>query len=360
MKQIFTIIALLCAIYYASAQPFYTTTTPQNKNAIIEEFTGVKCSNCPAGHTELATILSNHPGRAFGIAYHPTNSNYTTPYSGDPDFRRAYLDAFYSTPFCGTSRFMPSAFINRVEVSGEKIQSRPAWAGMVNTVLGQSSPLNVGLTSSYNSGTSTLSVTVEVYFTSTVTDALTVYVMLAENNLTSQQSGATETYTHKHTFRESLVTQQWGESIPAPTTSGSLFTKTYTFNNATTSYNMSNCEVSVFVRNASSEEIISGNQAPVGSSTGSIELSQGIYSLNVYPNPMNDQSVIAFSLLNSEKVHYNIYSLSGKLIYTEDLGTLNTGEHFIEMNAAENLASGLYFLQLQTGNSLKTIKISKQ
>jgi hypothetical protein len=79
----------------------YVSTEPQNKNAILEEFTGVRCPNCPAGHQVMAGILDDNPGRAFCVAYHPYNSSYTEPYSGDPDFRRNYPNAFYSTPYCG-------------------------------------------------------------------------------------------------------------------------------------------------------------------------------------------------------------------------------------------------------------------
>lgn len=91
----------------------YVSTEPLNKNTILEEFTGVQCSNCPAGHQVAASILQNNPGRAFVICYHPYNSSYTAPYPGNPDFRRTYPNAFYTVPYCGSSRFMPSAFINR-------------------------------------------------------------------------------------------------------------------------------------------------------------------------------------------------------------------------------------------------------
>ncbi len=124
----------------------YVSPEPQNKNAILEEFTGVRCPNCPAGHLIAATILANNPGRAFLVAYHPFGSNYTTPYAGDPDFRRQYPVSFYSVPYCGSTRFMPSAFINReLWNNGERIQRRTTWTNYTNQILDESSPVNIGI-----------------------------------------------------------------------------------------------------------------------------------------------------------------------------------------------------------------------
>lgn len=245
----------------------YVSTEPLNKNAILEEFTGVRCPNCPAGHQVAANILAANPGRAFVMGCHPGNSSYTQPYGSDPDFRRTYLNAFYTTPYCGTSRFMPSAFISRrVWGNGERIQSRTVWANYCDVIMAESSPLNVGLSSTYNDATNTLDVTVEVYYTADVTQDTYIYCELAENDLIAQQSGGSASYVHKHVFRESFV-DQWGDLIPGPTTQGTLVVFNYSFDNTTAQYVMDNCELLAFVVDGDNDEIISGNGAAVGEST---------------------------------------------------------------------------------------------
>jgi PKD repeat protein len=265
MKPIFTLLVMLFVSSVLIAQN-YVSTEPQNKNAILEEFTGVSCPNCPAGHTVMAGILASNPGRAFCVAYHPSNSSYTSPYPGEPDFRRTYPNAFYSTPYCGSSRFMPSSFINRREYGGERLQSRTAWENYANGIMTEASPANMGMATSYDMINQMLSITVEIYCTGDITDNISIYVLLSENNLTSTQSGGGTNYTHKHTFREAFV-GQWGDPIGELTTQGSLITYEYEWSAAGSGYLMSNCEVLAFIENQATGEVITGVGVHVGEQT---------------------------------------------------------------------------------------------
>jgi hypothetical protein len=257
MKKLILLFAMSFFAVILIAQN-YVSTEPQNKNAILEEFTGVTCPNCPAGHTVMAAILAANPNDAFCVAYHPSNSSYTTPYPGDPDFRRAYADVFYATPYCGSSRFMPSSFIaRRVWGNGDRLQSRGEWTPYANTIMAEASPANMGLSTSFDFVSQILNITVEVYYTEDMTDDNHIYVYLSENDLVSQQSGATGQYTHKHTFRESFV-DQWGDLITEPTTQGSLVTLEYSWSALASGYIMGNCEVLAFIENQTNGKIITG------------------------------------------------------------------------------------------------------
>ena len=245
----------------------YVPVEPLNKNIIYEEFTGVRCPNCPSGHSTMAQILADNPGRAFVVAYHPYNSSYTLPYAGDPDFRRHYADSLYMTPWCGTSRYMPSAFVNRrMWVPNERLADRTNWVTYGNTIKAQPSPLNVGMATSYNNSTNTLTVIVDVYYTANVTGTHNLMVTLAENNLVAQQSGGSANYIHKHTFRESFV-GQWGDFLSENAQAGTFFRQQFTFNNSTTNYIMDNCELMAFVISNASDEVISGIGCAVGDTT---------------------------------------------------------------------------------------------
>ena len=242
----------------------YVSPELADKNVILEEFTGVNCPNCPSGHQTAASILANNPGRAFVIAYHPFNSNFTTPYAGEPDFRRNFANAFYSTPYCGTSRFMPSAFINREKwADNERIQSRTSWVAYTNQIIAETSPLNVGISSTYNNISGQLEIAVEVYFTSDVMEIVSLNVALSENGLISTQSGGGSNYEHKHTFREAF-TEQWGDIISSPTTTGSYLTFNFTFDNNTQNYNMEKCDVVAHIYDLDNGLVISGIGAEVG------------------------------------------------------------------------------------------------
>jgi PKD repeat protein len=264
-KNLLLAIFVLAMVFQSIAQSFVST-EPQDKNVILEEFTGVKCPNCPQGHQVAAQILNDNPGRVWAISFHPYNSSYTLPYAGDPDFRRHHPDSLYMTPYCGSSRFMPSAFINRRTYAGEKIQSRTVWANYTTQHLAEPSPVNVGLSTSYDEDTKQLEIMLEIYYTDNVTDENTINVLFTESGIIAQQSGGTTNYVHHHIFRETF-TSQWGDIINEPTSQGSFIQKTYTFDNTAEEYNMEECEVIAYIVNSVSEEVVSGIGCHVGETT---------------------------------------------------------------------------------------------
>ncbi len=255
---------LLLQISNTARGQFYADTLPANKNVVVEEFTAVHCFFCPAGHALLDSLISENPGRVFGVAMHPSNTSYTAPYAGSPDFRRSYPDAFFSVPFATDSlRFFPGAFVNRREWEPGRRERHPEdWRAETDTVLAESSPLNVGLHVIYDPGTLTFTVVTEVYYTDTVTFPHTLYVYLTEDSLIAEQNNGGVSYVHNHIFRESL-TAQWGDSIGGFTLPGSLFTDTLYFSDLSSAYVWPQCHFTAMVRNASDEEIVNAMQAPV-------------------------------------------------------------------------------------------------
>lgn len=341
----FTIITVLLFININLLAQQDVGTSPENRNVILEEFTGVRCSSCPNGHAVAESIMAANPDDVFVIAYHPSNSGFTNPIGDDPDFGRTFPNAFFSTSYAGSSLYMPGAFINRQDFyySGElqKLQSSGFWSGYSNLVMAFSSPLNVGLNATYNSGSEILTVDVEVYYTSSVSDANTINVVLLENNLQSQQYGVTGLYTHKHTFREAL-TAQWGDSISS-TTATSLNSFTFTFDNSTQNYVMENCEVVAFVYNLTTTEVVSGFGVDVDFISGTNELSNR--AVSVYPNPTNGLlNIIAEDLLKIE-----VYDMYGKKVQITN-NTVDLSEYL----------EGLYLIKVQTTEGSFTKKVIKK
>jgi hypothetical protein len=286
--------AFLC---YSGRAQVLTDTLPHNKNAVIEEFTAVHCSYCPAGHRLLDSIMSENPGRVISIAMHPANafSNYTTPYPGSQDFRRSYLNAFFTMPFVHDSiRFFPGAFINRRQWRPNKReQFTDKWRQYTTTILNEYSPVNIGLSEVYDASTGSLSVDVEIYYTDTVDYTCTLYLFLSEDSLVAEQNNGGVNYIHNHVFREAL-TQQWGDTIALQANKKTLVTKHYNFNNTTSLYDIPSCHLSALVRNAVNGEIITGKSI----NCDNIILSAGQkssedFGFSIFPNP-------AFEILEIE------------------------------------------------------------
>ncbi|MBC8266164.1 MAG: Omp28-related outer membrane protein [Flavobacteriales bacterium] len=272
MKKSTLIIIFMSVVYNSSAQTIVYTDVG-SKHVVIEEFTGIKCGNCPQGHAELESIISSNPaGMVHTISYNPTNSSYTDPgTTGGTDFRRQFTDAFYTASYCSPSsgsRYMPSAFINRrIQVNGDILQSRSEWAPYASTISAETAPLNIGLKSVYNSVSQNLTIDVEVYFTSTINSSTSVYILISEDSLTSTyQAGSSAStsnpYIYKHTFRENISNGQWGDPITSGTTQGSLYSNQYVFDLTTTidQINIENAHVLAFVVDdaSNSKEIYTG------------------------------------------------------------------------------------------------------
>ncbi len=259
MKKISTLFFTLMMIVLASYSQTITTTNPLNKNAILEEYTGIHCQYCPQGHAIAHAILEANPGRAVAIAIH--QGSFATPGAGEPDYRTPFGDPLAAqTNLSG----YPAGTVNRhIFAGGITALNRGDWTNDCNIIMGEPSPVNVGVASSFDSITRLLTVDVELYYTANSTVPTNyINVALLQDHVFGPQTGgnAGNNYEHMHMLRY-LVTGQWGDAVTT-TSAGTLVTRTYTYT-VPAAYNsvpcvVSNCQVAVFV-SESHQEIISGD-----------------------------------------------------------------------------------------------------
>ncbi len=265
MKKTFTSLSAALLLMGASQAQTIVTTTPQYKNAVLEEYTGIYCGYCPDGHLIASTLKSNNPGRVVLVNIH--EGGYATPSGNDPDFRTSWGAALASD--AGVSAY-PTGTVNRHLFSGSALaMSRGAWVSSSETIMNEVSPVNIGATSSYNSGTGELTIDVEAYYTSNSATATNyLNVVLIQDSLLGPQSGGTSynptnyvgsDYVHSHMLRD-MVTGQWGDPI-STTTQGSLYTNQYVYTPPTDinglPVDISNCHLAIYI-SESQQEIYTG------------------------------------------------------------------------------------------------------
>jgi photosystem II stability/assembly factor-like uncharacterized protein len=78
-----------------------------------------------------------------------------------------------------------------------------------------------------------------------------------------------------------------------------------------------------------------------------------------FPNPFNPKTTIRFSIPSSSRITLKVYNVLGKEVATLIDQPLESGEHVVNFDAA-NLASGIYFYQLQAGDFVQTKKMIVQ
>ena len=75
-----------------------------------------------------------------------------------------------------------------------------------------------------------------------------------------------------------------------------------------------------------------------------------------YPNPFNPKTIISYSIPKSEFIVIKVYNASGQEIKTLVNEQQPSGKYEVQFNE-NNLASGIYFYQLQAGSFTETKKM---
>jgi hypothetical protein len=265
MKKILLSIFALSTLA-VNAQTFVST-TPENKNIILEEFTGISCGYCPDGHKIGQQLHDANPNDVFLINIH--TGGYATPQGPGTDFNTSFGAAIAAQT--GLTGY-PSGTVNRHVFSGANTAlSRSVWGASGTQLMGQPSPLNVGIQSTIDMATNTLVVDVEVYYTGTQTVTSNMLnVAVVQNNIEGPQSGMSLNptsilpngkYNHSHMLRH-MLTGQWGEII-STLTPGTLYSNQFTWvmptDIAGVNLDPTNIAVVAFVSEGQ-QEIISGTE----------------------------------------------------------------------------------------------------
>lgn len=79
-------------------------------------------------------------------------------------------------------------------------------------------------------------------------------------------------------------------------------------------------------------------------------------ALNAYPNPFNPVSRLAYSVPQAGLAQLKIYDSTGRIVATLVDGFVETGEHAVDFDG-RNLASGVYFAQLQSTGVTKMTRL---
>jgi len=101
---------------------------------------------------------------------------------------------------------------------------------------------------------------------------------------------------------------------------------------------------------------------PIGTTLNIIPLSVRQNSIaadvQIFPNPTNGNSTLTYSIQQKENVRFEIYDVTGKLIYTENKPEQNAGEYSVVV-PMEKLSDGIYFCRFTAGQITNTMRIVK-
>jgi len=228
-KSLLILVAAVLTTMFATAQVTDTivSTTPSNRNVVLEEYTGINCTWCPAGHLIANQIKEANPDRVFLINIHQggyASNTYTTQF-GDALANQTNLEGY------------PSGTVNRHVFSGSATaMGRGEWTSASNTIMNMSSPVNIAAEGTLDWATRTLSIRVQLYYTSSQNvSSNALNIAITQDNVLGAQVGKEKNpaqvignqYNHMHMLRH-LITGQWGETINT-ISAGTLVERTYEY-----------------------------------------------------------------------------------------------------------------------------------
>ncbi|MCB9252170.1 MAG: Omp28-related outer membrane protein [Flavobacteriales bacterium] len=212
------------------------STTPSKTVAVLEDFTGVRCGYCPDGHARAKVIADANPGKFIIIANH--SGGYAAPAAGWANFTttEGALVHDQANPAgypSGTMNRMVATSINATPMNIARsniTMDRGQWSKAATAVMNITAPVNIGATATYNASNREITITYDMYYTSTETEPNFLNIAILQDGLISKQSGGTpdpNKYVQNHVLR-ALPLGSFGAEITSPTTAGSrVATKKY-------------------------------------------------------------------------------------------------------------------------------------
>jgi hypothetical protein len=232
-------------------------TAPQNKTVVLEDFTGITCGFCPDGHDRAKAYAEANPGKVIVIAVHAGGYSNPNPGAGYPDdFRTMFGTALNNQAMIAG---YPAGTVNRhvfdasfgPQKPGGMAMGRGSWAMAGDYIKAQSAPVNLGLKSSWDAGSRTLTINAETYYTADENELNNLNIAILESGVTSTQSDYSQSgdYHHYNYIQNNmlrwLVTGQWGEKIEK-TKTGERTKKTFTYK-VPDGWNIDNIDIAAFV-----------------------------------------------------------------------------------------------------------------
>ncbi len=228
------------------------------KTLLIQEFTGVRCPNCPTGAQAIHDIQAENPDQVIAVGIFPDAGSLTRPWSSAQDFRTDVAQALYSYY---KRPDLPAAVFNG-KITGD-LPSQ--WSTIADPYLLEEGQMTISLTSDFSEQDRSVKVNYEITLTNDVSEPLNLMVWLTEDGIVGRQSSLTETikdYVHNHVLRKSFFSEEWGQELGSSFNNGEKIV-----GEASTTLDESwiaeNCHVVVFVQRADNKEVKQAAQIAV-------------------------------------------------------------------------------------------------
>lgn len=210
--------------YLANEWPnFDEITASTERNAIIEDYTGHNCSNCPQAATVAHDLHEGNPDRIFVASIHSSpfgisgfqqvTANYNVDFTNENGVGMGtYFGSLPASGFYGN----PSGTVNRLTTGGEYFYSAGTWGAKANEVLSSSPKVAIKSHANYYPETKGAFLHTEVDVDNSITNEVGMIVYLLQDTMVAPQnvsSTYTPDYVHRDIHLKNISGQIWGRTL---------------------------------------------------------------------------------------------------------------------------------------------------
>ncbi|MCB0668245.1 MAG: Omp28-related outer membrane protein [Saprospiraceae bacterium] len=270
-KQLCLIVAGLFLITSCREnQPEYSLARPEagDRVVVVEEFSGVRCPNCPEGTKELENLRALYNDQIIIVTIHAGDFAFTYPES---EFDFTTPEGNTLLQLLGNPIGYPSAVINRVATgSGGALQAFSSqWGSLIGEAIAEDPLVILTLEVNYNPETRVLQPRIGMVPNQDFNEELRLTLLLKEDNMTDWQSdsevqtGVDQTYNHRNVLRK-VISDTQGDRIAVNAPAFLRVEKTYqyTLPGETNWWKDQDISLVAFITDASGE-ILQGIEKPL-------------------------------------------------------------------------------------------------
>ena len=256
MKNLFLFLVIL-AVISCEEKPIEIPdfVAPDTERVVlIEEFSGVRCVNCPNGAREIQNLLGLYDGNLVAVSIHA--GFFSNPYPESVyDFQTPEGDALET--YIGQVLGYPVASVDRKVFDGndDPMADRAEWASFIQQQLEQDPELNMSINHKYNEQSRQVEITVSFSPRADIDRDLRLGVIITESGILDYQldvDGKHSDYEHNHVLR-AYLTDIAGNAIgSAPYITGASYSSdlVFTLPEEDGWWVAENCNIVAFIANA--------------------------------------------------------------------------------------------------------------
>lgn len=260
--------------YDNNERPTFSQNTNTDRNILLEDYTGHKCTFCPPAAVEAKNIEANNPGRVFAVGVHagpnPATgiTNFQETDNGDfthqfyNEISQAYGKEFSTgVGFTGNPRGNASRKSTNVSAPNEFFTNFGTWSTNVNALLNDNDlKVNLQSVANYYASTKGLFLHVEAeVLDNSITDEIGIITYFIEEEFIAPQkntSGTIIDYKHHNTLRATIDGTPWGRTLGSDfLVEGNKYELDYSYQIPNEYDGPGNCHVLIYAYNKTTYEV---------------------------------------------------------------------------------------------------------